>query len=87
MPLSTEELIQAIESNQLTIMFLLRDHINEQILHNSGNEQDRFGKALEKFPPNYLNEHVENFYNTKNSWAAEENCKFSMFQYFQVKFA
>lgn len=53
MPLSTDELIKVIETNQSSMMFEFQGHIVEQILRNSSGELAHFGKALLKYPPAY----------------------------------
>src|ERR1700679_347232 len=58
MPLTTEELIKTIESNQSTIMFRYRQHINEDIIRKSTGQLARFGQALDKYPPVYLDAYV-----------------------------
>ena len=57
MPLTTEELIKSIESNQSTIMFTSRGHINEDIIRNSTGQLARFGRALDKYPPVYYDQY------------------------------
>ncbi len=57
MPLTTEEIIKTIESNQSAIMFQNRGHINEDIIRNSTGQLARFGPALDKYPPVYRNEY------------------------------
>ena len=56
MPLTTEELIKTIESNQSTVMFWYRGDVNEDVLRNSSGQLARFGQALEKYPPVYWEE-------------------------------
>ncbi len=53
MPLTTEELIKTIESNQSTIMFQYRGDINEDILRKSTGQLARFEQAFDKYPPVY----------------------------------
>ena len=53
MPLTTEELIKTIESNQSTIMFYSRGASAENIIPKSTGQLARFGQALDKYPPVY----------------------------------
>jgi hypothetical protein len=53
MPLSTEELIKTIESNQSTTMFRSREHLTEDIIR----QLARFEQALDKYPPVYSSEY------------------------------
>ena len=53
MPLTTEGLINTIESNQSLIMFWWRGDINENIIRNSTGQLARLGRALNKYPPVY----------------------------------
>jgi hypothetical protein len=51
MPLSTEELLKAVESNTSAVMFEFRGHSAEQILRKNITDQPRFKLALEKYAP------------------------------------
>ncbi len=53
MALSSEELMELIENNQSTIMFLFRGRNHEEILRNSTGQLERYAKALDKYPPIY----------------------------------
>ena len=57
MPLTTEELIKTIESNQSTIMFEFQGHISEGIIRNSTGQLARFRQAFDKYPPVYWNKY------------------------------
>ena len=52
-----EELIKTIESNQSTIMFSNRGAVTEDMIRNSTGQLARFGQALDKYPPVYMNEY------------------------------
>jgi hypothetical protein len=56
MPLTTEELIKTIESNQSTVMFKYRRDFNQDIIRHSTGQLTRFGQALDKYPPAYWDE-------------------------------
>jgi hypothetical protein len=57
MPLSTEELLEAIENNQTTVMFEYAGHTNEKILrHSPAGPLDRFANAMHKYPPIYASD-------------------------------
>ena len=58
MPLTTEELIKTIESNQSTVMFRNRGHIFVNMIRNSTGQLARFGRAFDKYPPVYLDAYV-----------------------------
>jgi hypothetical protein len=62
MPLKTEEFIQTIESNQSTMMFLIRGHISENMIRNSTGRLARFGRALNEYPPVYWDEYRMDLY-------------------------
>ncbi len=53
MPLTTEELIKTVESNQSTIMFDSRGHDTEDMMRNSTGRLARFEQAFQKYPPVY----------------------------------
>jgi hypothetical protein len=57
MPLTTEEIIKTIESNQSTIMFGNRGSFSENIIRSSTGQLARFRQALIKYPPVYWNEY------------------------------
>jgi hypothetical protein len=56
MPLTAEELIKTIESNQLTVMFGYRGDTDEDMIRNSTGQLARFGQTLDKYPPEYWDE-------------------------------
>jgi hypothetical protein len=53
MPLTTEELIKTIESNQSAVMFHYGGDVNEDIVRNSSGNLARFRQAFNKYPPVY----------------------------------
>jgi hypothetical protein len=58
MPLSGEQLIRTIENNQTTLMFYGRGILVEAMFRNSTGELERFGRALDKYPPLYETDFV-----------------------------
>jgi hypothetical protein len=59
-PLSTKLLLNAVEDNQLTIMFRERGHLTEQIFRNStGTELYRFENIIEMYSPTYASDFTD----------------------------
>jgi hypothetical protein len=70
LPLSTEELIETIEKNQTTTMFMFPGEYGEHYLRDlSGDELFRFIEAVNKYPNNYLSDFFADVERTKAALA------------------